>query len=232
MILVYTTSCMNTKMNRDALKFRPSLLFLLIIANLACGFSAATQTSPAPAATPLARPSPTMGLASPISASTESSRYFVEEFNADVTGWTAFVTSGEAGLLDLRVEGGFWVFDLGGKDLHAFALYGSETYHDVRLDVRVVNRGVTAEMVSLICRYSEKDGWYQFDIFNSGIYNIFYFAWDEEKQASPILVNGREARTLTESRFFLREGQVGVGVSSFTRLPVRVDFDWVKISLP
>ncbi len=251
---------------------------LLLTASLACGIPlrAATQTPPfdfasrstpegqdtlASAATSPALSSPTIQLPSPNPAPTGSTRYFVDEFNSDATGWTTFVTSGEAGLWDLRVENGFWVFNLGGKNINAFTLY-QESYINVRMDFRVVNRGEDAYKVSLLCRYNEKDGWYQFDIFNTGLYNIYYFAWDKDKKPSSLLlaegrsdamrataegndftmickdqdlslfINGTEARSINESRFFLREGQVGVGISSFTHLPVILGFDWLMISVP
>lgn len=47
-----------------------------------------------------------------------------------------------------------------------------------------------------------------------------------------LFINGYEVKTLTENRYALREGQVGVSVSSFNVLPVQVDIDWVKVSQP
>jgi hypothetical protein len=46
------------------------------------------------------------------------------------------------------------------------------------------------------------------------------------------LINGVETRTYTDNQFVLRDGQVGIGLSSFRDVPVKVEFDWVKISQP
>jgi hypothetical protein len=45
-------------------------------------------------------------------------------------------------------------------------------------------------------------------------------------------VNGVETNSYTDNQFVFREGQVGIGLSSFRDLPVKVEFDWVKISEP
>ncbi|PJH76628.1 MAG: hypothetical protein CO064_00220, partial [Anaerolineae bacterium CG_4_9_14_0_8_um_filter_58_9] len=47
-----------------------------------------------------------------------------------------------------------------------------------------------------------------------------------------LYINGIEAKTFTEKRYRLREGQVGIGVSSYDALPIIVNMDWVTISEP
>ena len=258
------------------MKRRLLFLLLLLSTSLACGIPAgipplpfdldsrvtpAGPDNPTPGAAPTVTSTPTGQLPTPKPLPTGSSRYFRDDFNSARMDWKTFVTSGEAGLFDLRVEEGFLVFDLGGREINAFALYQPEVYKNVRMDVRVANRGEAAYRVSLICRYDEEEGWYQFDVFNTGLYNIYYFDWNEDKQADPtplaeggsdamrvdgsneltvvcndrdlsLFINGSEARTLSESIYFLRDGQVGVGVSSFTQLPALVGFDWLMVSLP
>jgi hypothetical protein len=44
-------------------------------------------------------------------------------------------------------------------------------------------------------------------------------------------INDKLVRTVG-SEFGLNRGQIGIGVSSFQRYPVSLDFDWVKISEP
>jgi hypothetical protein len=161
------------------------------------------------------------------------------------------------------VDNGFWVFDLGGRDMWVYSMYQPETYADVRIDVRAQNRGDNTNNISIICRYSEDEGWYEFNMYNSGLYDIFYARWKVRGvQASYFLIadggstaihqgkevndysvvckddtlslfiNGNEVQTISQKMYVLHEGQVGVGVSSFDRLPVRVDFDSVQISEP
>lgn len=240
------------------------LILPLLLASLACGLGIVSPTptptvtfspSPIPSSPTLPPPSPTATLA-------PSTRYFMNDFNADVTDWFTIITSGDSGLLDVRVEKGFWVFDLGGRNLHAFALYQPETYKNVRIDFSVMNRGDNANSISVICRYDEKEGWYQYEVFNSGLFNLYYVVWDKDKHPSTTLladggsnairqgqdfnefsvvcdgrdlklyVNGRLTKSYTDNQYVLRDGQIGIGVSSFNRLPIRLDFDWLKISLP
>ena len=47
-----------------------------------------------------------------------------------------------------------------------------------------------------------------------------------------IQINGFDTRTYTDNQFVFRDGQIGVGASSFDDVPVKVEFDWVKISEP
>ena len=245
---------------------KPHLLLILplLLASLACGLGIPTPTSPptvtvSPSPNP---PSPTTSPPEPTATFAPSTRYFINNFDTDVSDWSTIVTSGEAGLLDLRVEKGFWVFDLGGRNLHVFALYQPEVYKNVRINLSVINRGDNANSLSVICRYKEKEGWYQYEIFNSGLYNLYYVVWDKDKHPSPTLladggsnairqgkdfneisvicderdlklfVNGQLTQSYTDNQFVLRDGQIGIGVSSFNRLPVRLDFDWLKISVP
>jgi hypothetical protein len=110
--------------------------------------------------------------------------------------------------------------------------------------------------VSLICRATE-EGWYEFSIANNGLWWIY--AYDGRDSTYSQLANGGsnaikmgkdvneytilcsgstlalyinrvEAHTMTETNFKFREGQVGIGVSSFNSLPIVVEFDWVSIS--
>jgi hypothetical protein len=240
---------------------KTSRLLFIVFLLTAC----ALPVTPAPAATASPSPvppSPTVAPSAPTATFVPSMRYFQNDFEREVTGWKTFTTSGEPGLFDLRVENGFWLFDLGGRDLRAFSLYPSETYKNVRLDLRLVNRSGTPYALNLICRYSEREGWYQFEVFNSGAYNLYYFAWDEESNAIPTLlaegvsdamrldrqpneigvvcngrdlslyINGQLARAYPENQYVLREGWVGVGVASFDRLPILVALDWLKVTLP
>jgi hypothetical protein len=47
-----------------------------------------------------------------------------------------------------------------------------------------------------------------------------------------LYINGNEVRSYTDNQYIFREGLVGVGLASENQLPVKVEFDWVKISEP
>ena len=47
-----------------------------------------------------------------------------------------------------------------------------------------------------------------------------------------LFINGKEVRSLVDSKYLLPEGKVGISVSSFRDAPVIADFFWAKISQP
>ena len=47
-----------------------------------------------------------------------------------------------------------------------------------------------------------------------------------------LYINGFETRRLDDNQHVLRNGQIGVSVSSFAIVPVKVEFDSIKISEP
>jgi hypothetical protein len=172
------------------------------------------------------------------------------------------VTSGDVDLLDLQTKNGALVFDIGDQDLTALSFFQTSIYKNVWIDLRVTNRGGTDHAVNVICRYDKEEGWYQFQIFNSGLFNLYYMLWDENLKPQPTLltqgvsnamrpndaandlsvicngrvlslyVNGRMAVTYEENQYVLPAGQIGIGVSSFDEIPVVVQFDWMKLETP
>jgi hypothetical protein len=207
-------------------------------------------------------PSPTSTPPAPTATFVPSTRYFQNDFNkANLTDWTTVVISGEPGLFDFRVEEGFLLFDLGGKNIQTFTLYQPEVYKNLRLDARLIAQTDSPYALNLVCRYSEQNGWYQYQVFDSGAYNLYYFVWNEEEQAVPTLlvegvaasllrgevneigmsckdrdlnlyVNGELVRSYPENQYVLRDGRVGVGLTSFDSVPVLVSLDWLKILIP
>jgi len=157
------------------------------------------------------------------------------------------------------VTGGF-NFDLQRTFLWAYATYDPFDYEDVRVDARVENQGINNNNISLICRYSAEAGWYEFNIANNGLFWIYhalpredgyvgYKLLDEggsnaikqgldaneytiicQGNTLTLLINDKKTREIQDTS--LSSGKVGVSVSSFQSLPVKVSFDWVKISEP
>jgi len=242
---------------------------LVLMVGLACGLDLGSGETeePAPAIqpTPLNPPQQpqTQPTQVPFTPVPPASRFFTENFNASVSNWETFVTRGELNQLNASVEGGYYVFELLERQVWGYALYTPETYDDVRLDVIADNRGVNDNNVSLVCRYSEDEGWYEANIANNGKYWIYYGKWDNNRKTASyavvadggsnairqgkdvntyslvckgrtltLLINDKQVRVVDDNQWVLRDGLVGVGVSSFTQLPVRVEFDSVEISEP
>lgn len=158
-------------------------------------------------------------------------------------------------------EDGFFKFDIGKTWQWAYSTYDPFDYQDVRLDARVDNLGVNDNNISLICRYTKDSGWYEFNIANSGLFSILYakvrpedgyvsYTLIEEGGSNKIkqgldvneysvvckdntltlYINGNLSKEAKDNR--LTSGKVGISVSSFINLPVKVNVDWIKISQP
>jgi hypothetical protein len=137
-------------------------------------------------------------------------------------------------------------------------MYDPYTYTDVRLDATAENRGKNNNNVSFICRYSD-EGWYEFNIANNSLYWIlaciqadkkYYTLYNGGSTAikqgkdvndytlgcignSLILwIDGSEVRAVKDNIYKLREGQIGVGVSSLDVTPIIVEWDSITVSQP
>jgi len=227
--------------------------------------------TPAPSPTAVA---PTNTLAPTVVPNTptpQAQRYFTEEFDGNLENWSTFIVDRrEAPLLpkeafeEVRfIPGDDWyLFDIQHVQLGAYSLYERFDYSDVLVETRVENQGANDIGVSLICRYSQENGWYEFSLANNGLYLISYakpgsngsIAYREIADGGStriktgntineygircngnvlsLFINGELAREVTDHLSDSDAGKVGVSVSSFNVLPVNVRLDWVRISKP
>lgn len=193
------------------------------------------------------------------SSSEDAPAYYIEEFDPDtstVDNWYWFLTNGEESQFDIYTQDGRLVFDINGNDIYSYFMYDPWYYENVRLDAIAENRGMNNNNVSLICRATD-DGWYEFSIANNGLWWIYAYNGRDNTYSQlanggsnaikmgkdvneytilcygttlSLYINRIEAHTMTENNFKFKEGQVGIGVSSFNALPIVVEFDWVSIS--
>ncbi len=186
----------------------------------------------------------------------DSPAFYVEEFDPEsntVADWSWFVTNGDESGFDIYTEDGKLVFDINGRQIYSYFTYDPWIYENVRVDARAENRGKNNNNVSLICRATDDD-WYEFSIANNGLWWIYAYDGTYTMLANggstavnmgkgvneytimcfddtlALYINGSEVHTLRENNFSFREGQIGIGVSSFDVLPIIVEFDWVAIS--
>ncbi len=189
----------------------------------------------------------------------ESPAFFTEEFDDDMTGWDYFLMSGDEDDMDLVVENGRLIFDLQGEDQWVYVLYEGQTYDEVQIEAFAENRGKNSNNVSLICHYSDRDGWYEFNITNGGMYYILVFSMQDmeyflldsggstninmgrdvniytaqcDGNKLTLYINGVEEKEVVDQKYNLRGGQVGISVSSFDVLPILVEIDYFSISQP
>lgn len=256
--------------------FRPLFaLSIIILLVLACDFSGGITPSASPTKSNPATQPPQ---AAATATTQPQSKYFQEDFTNGAPNWSYFVidasimltspgslaslASGDVGTMTVGPSDGYYSFDLEDKGQWVYAIYNAQQYDDVRVDVSADNRGTNDNNVSLICRYDKKEGWYEFNVANSGLFDIYYahFTPDNKviyakiadggsnhiKQGRNVneygisckghtltlFINGFETRKIDDNEYALRSGDVGISVSSFNDLPAKVSFDWVKISQP
>ncbi len=230
--------------------------------------NALTQAAPTPTSTatftPIATATPTF------TPTPEFQKYFTEEFDKDLKNWTSFIVDdkGYGGSVlstlpadeYLEVVNSRLNYNINKTWQYVYSVYKPFEYGDVRIDARFDNRGANNNNISLICRYTEDVGWYEFNIANNGLYSILFAkikgngavsygliesgGSNEIKQGInsneytgicegntlTLYINGVLQRTTKVKDFSLNSGKVGVSVSSFLTLPINVDVDWVKIS--
>ena len=128
----------------------------------------------------------TLATDTPAPASSSGGKYFQEDFNTNLNNWSQFLVSGakiakggtaelsKSANMSVNVKDGYLVFDLEGQYQWAYAIYNPQDYDDVRLEVSEQNQAINQNNVSLICRYSLDQGWYEFNIENNGLYAIYF----------------------------------------------------------
>jgi len=260
---------------------RPLFFFasLLLIVGLACGTGGggstpppaqpAQPTQPPPPAAPTdTEPAPEPTTAAPTEPpAPQAEQFFTEEFDSPLSNdWSIFTVTGsdsaDPDKVTVEARDGRLVWDFESEDVYYYLFYEAFQYEDVTVEVRADNRGRNNNNISLICRYDPEVGWYEFNIANNGLYDIYYAEVTKSGKISynaitnggsnaikqgkevneysitckgdelSLTINGDEVNSIAEKNYGLREGQVGVSVSSFNVLPILIEMDWIKISEP
>lgn len=193
------------------------------------------------------------------SATPAAQAFYLEEFDQVLTDWGLFFMSGDEDLAEVYTDEGRLSFYLDGEDIYAYLMYEAYYYTDVMLTAVVENRGYNNNNVSLICRYDSEEGWYEYNIANNGLYDLLYFDVREntyqfiadggstaiqtgkavneytmicEEETLSLYINGVETRRYDERKYALKEGLIGISVSSFNVHPIEVDVLSFEISPP
>jgi hypothetical protein len=197
----------------------------------------------------------------------QSQQFFTEEFDTPLSSdWDTLTVTGsndaDPDKVTVEADGGKLVWNFDSEYVYYYLFYNAFDYEDVKLEVLADNRGRNNNSISLICRYDPDVGWYEFNIANSGVYDILYaevtdngdisyntianggsLAIKQGKEVNEysitckdeeltLHINGDEVKSIRENQYGLRSGQVGMSVSSFNVLPILIEMDWVKISEP
>jgi hypothetical protein len=190
----------------------------------------------------------------------EAPAYFTEEFSegVDLSNYSYFEWHGEDSGFQTYTENDMFVFDIQSANRWVYITYDAYTYTDIIVDLVATNRGKNNNNVSLICRYdADKNTWYEFNVANNGLYWIYAYDGTEYRpiynggsnainqgkdtnrytavcsgDTLSLYINNVEARTVRDTNYNFREGQVGFSVSSFEVTPILVEVDSFTVAEP
>jgi len=197
----------------------------------------------------------------PAPSATPFPRFFTNDFDSSLTGW-AMLQAGNDAVPNIQNKDGSLVLQMDSPFTWLYALYGAQDYSDVRIDAQYVNRALTPSTAGLICRYSEEDGWFEYNLSADGTYNVLHGRWlsvgvvdyvpiteGASKEILPsgsiqkfglacsettlfLYINDDLFRRVDIARYNLQEGKVGLAVSSYENSPVIIGFDSITVSAP
>ncbi len=245
------------------------LLLGCLILLTACNVPTATPAAPllptatfAPTSVPSATvpPQPTVS-PTPEFTATPLPRFFTDEFDTLQAGWT-ILQAGSDAAPTVKAENSALFLQMSSPYTWAYALYGAQDYDNVRLDTQFVNQAGSPASIGLVCRYSDSDGWFEYNVLTDGTYSVLHGKWlangiaDYFPIASgsssaiqlsgtpqeigllcsgttlSLLVNQNVLRNIDVSRYKPTQGKVGIAAASFENAPVVAAFNWVKVSKP
>jgi hypothetical protein len=188
-------------------------------------------------------------------------RLFTNEFDSSLAGWV-ILQAGSDAVPNIKTENSNLILQIDSHYTWVYAIYGAQDYEDIRIEAQFENQAGSPSAIGLICRYSESDGWLEYNVSTDGTYNVLYGQWlstgiadylpvlsSSSREIQPsgapqeiglicsgttisLFVNQKLIRSADVSRYELSEGKVGITVSSFENAPVTAAFDWVKVSEP
>jgi len=240
--------------------FKRSSLFLFIFSVFLLGCQPTTKSTPLPptqTVTPLPEATATLEpTATPVQA--PALRDFTEEFDFVSPYWSTFGTNGLNP--DFQPQNGFLVFNLTQSNTWTDTIYNAQDYRDVRVDTQVEVRAGNDGVVGVVCRYSQANGWYEFNIYADQTYMIMFGQWlspgiarytplhrsGSEKiktganqigllcQGDTLIpyINNVRMQVYENNKVGLKDGNIGLTASSFSDVPFVAAFDWVKVSEP
>ena len=103
-------------------------------------------------------------------------RFFTNEFDSTLAGWVILQAGNEAAP-SIKTENSSLILQMDSPFTWVYGVYGAEDYDNIRVDARVTNQGGSPASLGLICRYSETDGWLEYNVSTDGTYSVLYGQW-------------------------------------------------------
>jgi hypothetical protein len=188
-------------------------------------------------------------------------RLVTNEFDGSLAGWV-ILQAGSDSVPNINMENSRLMLQIDSPYTWAYAIYGAQDYSDIHIEAEFTIQAGSPASIGLLCRYTESDGWFEYNVFTDGTYNVLYGQWlstgiadylpilsESSREIQPsgasqeiglicsdttvsLFVNQIRVRNVDVSRYQLAEGKVGITVASFENTPVIAGFDWVKVSEP
>lgn len=208
----------------------------------------AVPVTDTPAPTPTHAPSPT-----------PFPRFFTNEFDSPLVDW-AILQAGNDFLPNIKTENSSLLLQMDSPYSWAYVVNGAQKYANVRIDTQFENRGGSPASVGLLCRYSEENGWFEYNVSTGGTYNLLYGKWLTtgiadyfpitdgssnliQPSGAPqqiglicsettvtLLIDETIIRSVDVARYELAEGNVGITAASYENTPILAAINWVKVS--
>jgi hypothetical protein len=244
------------------------ILIGCLILITACQSTSAGQTeTPAPSSTATPPPTPIPFTVTPEPTATLAlsptpfPRFFTDEFDSSLAGW-AILQAGNESVPNTKTENGNFIMQMDSPFSWLYAIYGAQDYANVRIDAQFTNQAGSPSSMGLICRYSEENGWFEYNVSTDGSYNLLYGSWlavgiadylpitDGSSNliqpsgapqliglvcsdtALALYINDTIIRNVDVTNYGLTEGSVGITASSYENTPVVVALERVIVSEP
>ena len=188
-------------------------------------------------------------------------RFFTDEFDSSLAGWV-ILQAGNESVPNTKTENSNFIMQMDSPFSWLYAIYGAQDYANVRIDAQFTNQAGSPSSMGLICRYSEENGWFEYNVSTDGSYNLLYGSWlavgiadylpitDGSSNliqpsgapqligltcsdtALALYINDTIVRNVDVTNYGLTEGSVGITVSSYENTPVVVALERVTVSEP
>ena len=192
-----------------------------------------------------------------LNASASGDTIYFTDFDGTMDNWTYFLMNGNKDGFTANAEDNKLKVDISQTNTWVYFENDAVSVDNVRLDTVADNLGANLNNVSLFCRYSESDGWYEFNIANNGEWWIYRYDVNSSKYVQlysggstaihmgkdtneysavcdgdnlTLYINGVQIHTVKDKN--LKSGLAGLSLSSFNVTPVTVDFDSFTMSVP
>jgi len=206
--------------------------------------------------TPTPEPTATLAL-----SPTPFPRFFTDEFDSSLAGWV-ILQAGNESIPNTKTENSNFILQMDSPFSWLYAIYGAQDYANVRIDAQFTNQAGSPSSTGLICRYSEEDGWFEYNVSTDGSYNLLYGSWLAigiadylpitdgvsnliQPSGAPQLIgltcsntaltlylNDTIIRNVDVTNYGLIDGKVGITASSFENTPIIVLLERVSVSEP